>query len=168
MRVSEHLPIFHLSKLLHKVNLSSFFWHVSKQQQGYTLKLDAHLSRICHKIFHACPPFKWEETRMKSGCQRTFGGSSVRSPSTLPFSLLHSTFFKFPHLSSLLFLSSTSFVVCRPYVFLFSFPEASCNKAVMMQTYFGWGHVYSLGLIITKPSSSSSSSLSSSSPLPSW
>lgn len=51
------------------------------------------------------------------------------------------SFFSVPllFLTLLFFLSCPSFVVFRC-----CFPEASFNKAVMMQIYFGWGHLASL------------------------
>lgn len=88
--------------------------------------------------------FKWEGARMKFGCQRTCSSSSVHSP---PASAL---------------LSFPTFVFYRC-----CFPEASFNKVVMTQAYFGWSRVCSLGLIIAKSSSSSSlSSLLSLAPFP--
>lgn len=76
-------------------------------------------------------------------------------------SLLLSPFsFYLPFLSSSsssepCFFASLAFVLQLADLKLLCFPAASFNKAAMMQTCFGWGHVCFLGLIMAEPLSSS-------------
>lgn len=79
------------------------------------------------------------------------GEDEIRPPEDIllaPLSAHLTTPLPFPFLSS----SLERFVCSSPFLpFVCIFPEASFNKAVMMQIYFGWGHVCLLGLIIAQP-----------------
>lgn len=156
-----------LSKLLHEVNLSSV---------SDTSPITATLGKFLTPTFaEFSTTFSTPVLQMREGKDEICPPEYIwwlfcplTSPLLSPFLLLFACPFHecpFLILAFALFFPSLSyplFVDLVFFFFFFCFPEASFNKAVMMQTYFGCSHVCLLGLIIAKPSSSSSLSSSSS------
>lgn len=128
----------HLSKLSLKVNLSSGF-----DSSPITVTLEN----------ISTPTFPEFSTTFSTPVlfKMRGGEDEIRPPEDIlvaPLSAHLTTPLPFPFLSS----SLERFVCSSPFLpFVCIFPEASFNKAVMMQIYFGWGHVCLLGLIIAQP-----------------